>query len=383
MGIADEFVPDFGGAVAPAADGRLILQGTDHHIVTTGIPADNTVNWDIGDQVPTLFTGDNGIAIPANNNLNIIGAGGITVTGAGNTITITGAGGPGATIVTDFPVSGTWTKNVATLTVDAYVWSGGGGGSSGVWAGHPNPYPFYGGHGGTQGSVYVLIGEPTATFGATETITIGAGGIGGATGGLGNNGGNGGVSTLGAVIVPPAQTNGGLFASGVDGSNDIVYIGSSTTAVPGGAPGGNSGAYTGGTSQSRNYSAIINLALVPTGGGGGGGTGSSVVKGNGGNAGSENDAGGGVLISGGLGGTDPNIRSCTDGNSGIEYLGVLLGGTGGGGGRITSGGSAEFSGADGGFPGAGGGGGGAGSAAYGFGKGGNGGNGFIRIVEHL
>jgi hypothetical protein len=139
---------------------------------------------------------------------------------------------------------------------------------------------------------------------------------------------------------------------------------------------------TGGTSQSRNFSAIINLALVPTGGGGGGGA-TSTVRGNGGNAGSENDALGVIVVPGGLGGTDPNIRSCTDGNNGVEYLGFLLGGTGGGGGRCTTGGANEYKGADGGFPGSGGGGAGGGTPADGFGAGGDGAPGFIRIIEHL
>lgn len=45
-----------------------------------------------GPTVPTQFTTDAGVAVPALNNLNIVGAGGITTSGAGSTVTISGVG---------------------------------------------------------------------------------------------------------------------------------------------------------------------------------------------------------------------------------------------------------------------------------------------------
>lgn len=46
--------------------------------------------------VPLQFTADSGIAVPAANNLNVLGASGTTTTGAGSTITITTTGIAGA-----------------------------------------------------------------------------------------------------------------------------------------------------------------------------------------------------------------------------------------------------------------------------------------------
>ena len=48
-------------------------------------------------EVPTSFLTDSGTAIPINNQLDIVGAGGITTSASGNTITITGSGGPSLT----------------------------------------------------------------------------------------------------------------------------------------------------------------------------------------------------------------------------------------------------------------------------------------------
>lgn len=44
-------------------------------------------------QIPTIFVTDSGTAIPIANTLEILGAGGITTSASGNTITITGGGG--------------------------------------------------------------------------------------------------------------------------------------------------------------------------------------------------------------------------------------------------------------------------------------------------
>lgn len=49
----------------------------------------NSSGGTIGPTIPTQFTTDAGVAIPAANNLNVLGTGGTSTSGAGSTITIT------------------------------------------------------------------------------------------------------------------------------------------------------------------------------------------------------------------------------------------------------------------------------------------------------
>lgn len=65
-------------------------------ISTSG--AGSTITITAGATIPTTFTEDAGSAVPAANNLNIVGAGGITTSGAGSTVTIHA----GATIATTY-----------------------------------------------------------------------------------------------------------------------------------------------------------------------------------------------------------------------------------------------------------------------------------------
>lgn len=70
----------------------------------------------VGPDVATSYVCDVGIAIPAANTLNVVGAGGATTTGLGNTITIT-AGGSGYiyTVVTSALNPITLVKNTAYI----------------------------------------------------------------------------------------------------------------------------------------------------------------------------------------------------------------------------------------------------------------------------
>jgi hypothetical protein len=123
--------------------------------------------------------------------------------------------------VQTFTSGGTWTKPARGRVALIECW--GGGGSGGTEAG---------GGGGGGGGLYASAWIPLSSLGATETVTIGAGGAAIASGTIekGNNGGN---TTLGAW----------LTAYGGQGG-----AGGSPVAVntnPGGAGGGNAGAATG------------------------------------------------------------------------------------------------------------------------------------------
>lgn len=123
--------------------------------------------------------------------------------------------------VQSFTSGGTWTKPSRGRVALIECWGGGGsGGTEG------------GGGGGGGGGLYTSAWIPLSSLGATETVTIGAGGAAIASGTIekGNNGGN---TTLGAWLT----AYGGQGGAG--GSPVAVNVN------PGGAGGGNAGAATG------------------------------------------------------------------------------------------------------------------------------------------
>jgi hypothetical protein len=92
-----------------------------------------------------------------------------------------------------FTATGTWTKPVgasADAVVRIQMWAGGGGGGKGD---STNTAASGGGGGG-----FVQFELPVASLGATESVTIGAGGTGGGTG---NAGGTGGTSTFAGISI--------------------------------------------------------------------------------------------------------------------------------------------------------------------------------------
>jgi hypothetical protein len=91
--VATSYTEDAGTAT-PALNNLNILGAGG--ITTSG--AGSTVTITAGATIPTTFTEDAGTATPALNNINILGAGGITTSGAGSTVTITA----GATIATTY-----------------------------------------------------------------------------------------------------------------------------------------------------------------------------------------------------------------------------------------------------------------------------------------
>jgi hypothetical protein len=75
-----------GGAVGPTGGNINILGAGD--VTVTGNPATSTLTISLSGAIPNSFQTDAGIAIPAANVLNILGGNNIMTTGAGNTVTI-------------------------------------------------------------------------------------------------------------------------------------------------------------------------------------------------------------------------------------------------------------------------------------------------------
>ena len=284
-------------------------------------------------------------------------------------------GGISSADIQEFTSTGTstWTKPAGAKLVYVLMFGGGGGGGSGRRrATASSATAAAGGAGGGSGGRTELW-IPAVSLGSTETVTVGAGGTGGAaetvdddngqTGQAGNNSSFGswglargaGASSGGTTVTVAGGSGGGALAEAATSSSNYLAIGGDGNTAAGG---------TGGRGGYR-----------PGGGGGGGGmTASSVLARSGGTGGAgaslfststSNTGGGGTAGAAGNGGNGSNATS------------YFVGGDGGGGGASSS--TTAGAGGNGGYPGGGGGGGGVGHGVN-SGKGGDGGNGYVRVV---
>ena len=133
-------------------------------------------------------------------------------------IVAAGGGSGGGRIRTEvFTTSGTWNKTTIGSATGIYVEVRAGGGGGG---GAPNPgsnAEMSGGGGGGQGE-RAFKSIDAASLGATETVTVGAGGAANA----GAQGGNGGNSSFGAHVSANGGNGAGTFGPSADTTFTMV-----------------------------------------------------------------------------------------------------------------------------------------------------------------
>ncbi len=217
----------------------------------------------------------------------------------------------------------TWTKPTGLKYIDVQLWGAGGSGGSDNTRGA-------GGGGGAYNTKRFFTSE----LGATETVTIGAGGAA-ATGAAGNAGGN---TTFGSLLTAYGGGGGGAGAGvGGGGGGGITSAGATGAATggAGGSPVGGTGASGSTPAGGSNFggagggddSAGIPGASVFGGGGGGAETGqtggNSYYGGAGGAGGTSSGFSGGTSVFGGNGGAGGDA-------SPLPTAGTVPGGGGGG-----------------------------------------------------
>ena len=145
-------------------------------------------------------------------------------TGSNPTFQTVGTSGISSVVTQVFTSSGTYTptSGMSYCTIECVGGGGGGGGSSTCSSTRVSV-----GAGGDSG-VYARKVASSATVGASQTVTIGAGGTAGAVGG--GQGGQGGTTSVGAIC--SADGGGGGF--GTSATLNFVIAGGSAVSVAGG-----------------------------------------------------------------------------------------------------------------------------------------------------
>lgn len=266
---SDTFTTNFAGdanqlTIASAPTQPFVVDKTAWRLTTTGtLPAPLAVDTDY-------------FIVTINSTSTIE----LSATAGGTPIALTDDGAGTHTIA---PLA-MWTKPSGLMRAEVIATAGGGGGAD-----SDNSATKGRAGGGGGGSAIELIED--VALGATETVTVGAGGLGGTA--TGASGAAGGTTSFGAHCSATGgaggtNTTGGVGGGAVGGSLNLAGAGGNSTnnTSPQGGAGG--GSYWGGGAAGRYGNAAGTDGRV--GGGGGGGSTSSGSSYNGGNG------GGGVVV---------------------------------------------------------------------------------------
>ena len=188
----------------------------------------------------------------------------LSTNGSGTLSWATASGSGGSATVTTYTTAGTatWTKPASGGMTLIECWGGGGsGGRAGA-----------SGTGGGGGGGYIYRFVPLSSLGATETVTVAAGGASVTSGTT--NGNVGGTSSFGTWL--SAYGGGGgaavapyYFGGGGGGSISAGSTYSSTNTITGGAPDGGNGGFGGDNGYGACYGTIPGSSTYGGGGGSG------------------------------------------------------------------------------------------------------------------
>ena len=267
-------LPTTGGLVT--VTGAQVAAGTTANVIRTDSIAANAYTIEIqraSAQVATTL---------ASNGVSHFNSADFTVDANGFVSAIAGTAGISQVNIQTFTGSGTYTPT-ANMKYCVIEVVGAGGGSGGISSTGSHEGSASGGGGGGG---YARGAFSSATIGASQSITVGAGGTAGSAGN--NAGGTGGTTSVGAL----------LSATGGVGSNGCAAIASgSYFCVHGGAGGAGTGGSFQTTGAPGDYSVIIGGFLL-----GAGGTGGSSFFGGGGIGGDNEAATAGTSYGGGASG---------------------------------------------------------------------------------